>query len=227
VSAFGEPSRQPSLEIAGGDSNILVRAADVRAPVVVRGKAKIDPSGVVHVLGDHEVEIDCAPGTDVRIASKSGRVTLRGLLGRVFAASRSGDVSIENAESVDVRTASARVEVGCCAGSCEVVGHSGRITIGSAGTAIVSTASGDASIDSAVDATVRSASGGVKIGVQPDGTIDVCTLSGSVKVALAEGSNPVATLHSKSGQVRHREPPAGHTAGGLTVRTMSGSITVE
>jgi hypothetical protein len=52
-------------------------------------------------------------------------------------------------------------------------------------------------------------------------------VSGSVKVALAEGSNPIATLHSKSGKVRRREQPADHTAGGLTVRTMSGSITVE
>ena len=136
-------------------------------------------------------------------------------------------MTIEQAESIDVRTASARVDIGTCAGACEIVGHSGRIEIGAVGSASVSTTSGRTTIDSAMDATVRSASGEVHVGARPSGVIDISTLSGSVKIQLAEGCNPTATLHTRSGKVRAPDRGKVATGGDLRVRTMSGSITIE
>jgi DUF4097 and DUF4098 domain-containing protein YvlB len=227
VSAFGDLPRHASIEVASRSANIVIRAADVPAPTVVRGRAEIDATGVVHVRSDSSVEIHCPPGTDVCVASTSGKVTCEGLLGRVWARSTSGDVRIEQAESIDVRTTSAKVDIGTCAGACDVVGHSGRIEIGATRSASVSTTSGRTTIDSAVDACVRSASGAVHVGARKAGVIEISTLSGSVKVQLADGCNPLATLRSLSGKVRGPTRQAVATDGDLRVRTMSGSITVE
>jgi DUF4097 and DUF4098 domain-containing protein YvlB len=225
VSAFGDPPRQGAIEVNGRSARIVIRAADVPAPRVVRGHAEIDEHGRITVGHDREVEIHCPPGTDVTVASNSGNVVCDGVFGKVFASTCSGDVRIDNAESVDVRTNSADVDVECCAGRCEVVGQSGRIDIGSARSVVVSTASGVTSIGGAVDAMVRSASGDVHVVAQPAGSVDVCTMSGAVTVEL-EGFRPNATLQSKSGRIRSPEATAA-PAGELRVRTQSGSITVE
>lgn len=227
VSAFGDPPRHSAIEVATRTSNIVIRAADVPAPTVVRGRAEIDAHGVVSVHGSSEVEIHCPAGTDVTVASTTGKVTCVGVLGRVFAASHTGKVRIEDAESVDVRTTSASVQVDRCAGACEVVGHSGSIEIGTAGRAAVSNTSGRTTIARTTDATVRSASGSVHVGSDQAGTIDITTVSGSVEVRLGAGCNPPASLRSVSGRVRGPARTGSATPGGISVKTISGSITVE
>jgi hypothetical protein len=70
---FGDLPRHARIEITSRSANIVISAADVPEPTVVRGRAQIDAAGGVHLRGDSEVEIQCPPGTDVCVATAAGR----------------------------------------------------------------------------------------------------------------------------------------------------------
>ncbi|GGS20607.1 MULTISPECIES: DUF4097 family beta strand repeat-containing protein [Actinokineospora] len=112
----------------------------------------------------------------------------------------SGDVTVEEAESVDLRSSSGDVTVRGVSGAASVEANSGRVDLSDVGeNASVLVQSGDVDLRGvAGDASVRSSSGTVTVtGV--GGAVDVEATSGDVAIGVAE---PVdVRAHATSGRV--------------------------
>ena len=116
---------------------------------------------------------------------KSADVQLAGELGEVFVATASGDVAVEHAAELQVRTASGDV-------SCRSV----------AGDASVNTASGDARLDTVGrSAELATASGDVTL-LHVGGDTRARSASGDVVIRGADGSVTVRTASATSASIR-------------------------
>ena len=175
--------------------------------------------------GSAALEVRCPAGSDVVIGAMSGRVELHGPLGNVRVTTVSGDIAVERAEALDVRTVAGSIEVGACPGQCSLRTKSGKASIGSAGDAFVSTISGSIRLGKAArKVRAQTVSGGVRVGTQSDGDVKVQTLSGAVTVEVPEGVHPAARLASMTGRPRC-DCPEGDDCH-IAVRSVSGKIEV-
>jgi DUF4097 and DUF4098 domain-containing protein YvlB len=190
------------------------------------------------------IRLEVAPGSDVEVVSASGPVELNGPLGVADVKTASGDITADDVEEMQAKTASGDVEVGTVGGALRCVRVDGR--------ASVKTASGDVEIGSAADHTeVRGSSGDVRLGdvagdlsvIAVSGDIHVLSIargraqlrsvSGAVEAGVARGVALHVDAESMSGSV-HSDIPlndAPGQSGGeskveLTVRTVSGNILV-
>jgi DUF4097 and DUF4098 domain-containing protein YvlB len=115
-------------------------------------------------------------------------VTIDGRVGAVSAMTTSGRISIADAESVDVRTRSGRIEVKRTSGSCRAVATSARVDIGHCGDADVTSRSGRITLDDA-NGRVRAhcKSGRIEISMGGAHDVDAETVSGRITVSLPAG----------------------------------------
>ena len=139
---------------------------------------------------------------------------------RVSAAS--GDVAVEHAEELHVRSASGDVTGRTVAG--DASGHAprpGDVRLESVdGSAELSTASGDIDVNQVADeARVRSASGDVVVKVA-DGSVSVRTASGDVRIGVVRRG--IVEVDSASGDVE--VGVADGIAAWLDVQAMSGRV---
>jgi DUF4097 and DUF4098 domain-containing protein YvlB len=213
-----------ALEIATQSGAVIVWARPITQPEVLRGSAEIRADGVVRTGVSSRVEIACPEGTDVIIGSTSGRIECHGPLGRVAITGHSGRISVEQAQSIDVRASSGRVTIGRCAELCRVAATSGGVRIEEAGALDVTITSGRLEAIAVGDAQVHSASGRVVLGLTGAGSVDVRTVSGRVAVTVPPGIEPALHLVSRSGRVRS-EVISG-TDGRIGIESFSGSIKV-
>jgi hypothetical protein len=116
-----------SIRIAGGSGRVRVRAIADLDEVSIDGAAVVvDGTEVTVDGGSSRVEVRMPEGLDLVIGTSSGRVDMIGRAGTVAVVTKSGRVSIDEAEAVDVRAGSARVDIGDVVGECRVVGAVAR-----------------------------------------------------------------------------------------------------
>ena len=140
--------------------------------------------------------------TDVSVGTQSGSVRAQGKLGAVSATTMSGDIEVEDAEELDARSLSGRLTVGRCRGRCRLNAVSGKIYGADVDTAYAQSVSGEIKFDRVLgDVRAKTVSGGIDVSALGDGVIAVKTISGKVRIALPEGTEPHALLKTR-GSVR-------------------------
>ena len=160
------------------------------------------------------VLIRCRAGSSAHVRSASADVTPTGALAEVDATTASGDVRLEAAGDVKIRTASGDVEVGALERRLDV-----------------KTASGSVNAQDVHGGTkVQTASGGIRLdGVR--GAVTARTVSGDVEVAVEPGLDVWLDLASVTGETTTELPAVdGPSAGAAPIeiraRTVSGEIRV-
>lgn len=128
-------------------------------------------------------------GMDLVIGTTSGKVKVVGRVGAAAVATTAGEVSIEHAASVDVRSASGQVEIDHCDGDCRVVSGSGRVTVGRCGPADIAATSGRIVLDSVSGPVLaHCTSGRIEITMAIAADVDAETVSGRVSISLPTGA---------------------------------------
>ena len=149
------------------------------------------------------IEVQTPPGAAVRVAVASADVTLTGRLGRAELTSASGDVAVEHATELQVRSASGDTRVELVDGAATLASAAGDVRLGSAGgPALLRTSSGEVAVDEATgDLSVRTASGDVRVGRASAGTVRLTTVSGGATVGVEPGLRLWLDLRSVSGRL--------------------------
>lgn len=191
-----------TLAISTRSGEVVVWARPIARPEVVGGLAEIQPDGTVRSCGGRRVEIACPEGTDVTLDSSSGRVECHGPLGHVAVTGYSGRITIDAAQTVDVRSAAGAVSVRQCADECRVVAGSGSVKVGSAASVDITAASARVEVGAVGVAVVRTASGRVDLALTRAGSADIVDESGRVWVTVPAGANPELHLFSRTGRVQ-------------------------
>jgi DUF4097 and DUF4098 domain-containing protein YvlB len=199
-----------------------------------------------------DVRVVVPPTSAVEADVKSADVQLAGRLGRSSVNTASGDVAVEHAEELHVRTASGDVSGRKVAGDTEVTTASGDVRIESVdGAAELSSASGDIEVNQVGDearvrsasgdvvikaaggsVNVRTASGDVRLDVVRRGIVEVDTASGDVEVGIATGTAAWLDVQALSGRVSstlEATDTPGDDAETVTIHahTLSGDITLR
>jgi DUF4097 and DUF4098 domain-containing protein YvlB len=195
---------------------------------VVRGTTERLEDGTIHIRrapSDSVIEVECAPGTDLKVGTASGKVELGGALGTVRIATMSGKIRVEHAARVDVRTKSGTVAIGDCAGECRVMTTSAKVHIVSAGRATIAAVSGSVFLDHVDSAEVKSISGKVLIATGGRERVSVHTVSGKVEVRVPSSVRPSTRLRTVSGRISDACPPGDDCE--IAVSSVSGAISVS
>jgi DUF4097 and DUF4098 domain-containing protein YvlB len=186
---------------------------------------------------EHEylVRVRAPFGSHVDANTASAAFQATGRLGELEVNSASGDIQVDDVErEAKIRCASGDVQVGTVGGRVEVNTASGDVQIGSvrAGGTIRS-ASGDVQIDEAARQTkLNTASGDLQIGSIAEGSIDVKSASGDVRIGVQQGSRLHVDARSLSGETTSEVELGGvelATTGPLVEvkgTTMSGDIRI-
>jgi DUF4097 and DUF4098 domain-containing protein YvlB len=170
---------------------------------------------------------------DANIASAPFRAS--GRLGDLEVNTASGGLQIEDVDrNVKVRSASGDIQLGAVGGRVEVSTASGDLQVGSAGGGgTIRSASGDVQIgEAAKQVKLQTASGDMQIGSIAEGTVDVKSASGDVRVGVKQGSRLHVDARSLSGETTSEVELSGvevATRGPLVEikgMTMSGDITI-
>jgi DUF4097 and DUF4098 domain-containing protein YvlB len=201
------------------------------------------------------VRMEVPIGSDVTVKSASGQVELNGPLGAADVRTASGDITADEVEEMQAKTASGDVEVGTVGrdlrlqtasgdlrcvkveGRVSVKTASGDIEVGSAGERVdVRCGSGDIRLgELAGDLSVVAVSGDVQVLSIERGRAHLRTVSGAVEVGIARGVALEVDAEAMSGTV-HSDIPLNDAPGpgrsdgdrklALTVRSVSGNILV-
>lgn len=173
----------------------------------------------VHLL------VEVPPGVAVRVEAETASVTVIGLQGDVEASSVSGDILVEGVEG-EIAARSNRGDV-------RVLDSRGRISVaGNYGLLLLEGLQGDIGA-ATIMGTIRF-NGLVRSG----DTVRLETDHGPVEAGLAPGSDFAFEVHSTSGELACMLPGAGFSgracsgvagygAGSLTIRTVSGAVTLR
>jgi DUF4097 and DUF4098 domain-containing protein YvlB len=174
--------------------------------------------------GSKPLTVRCPIETDLVIGTQSASVRLEGRLGVVRVTTMSGSVEVEDAEELDVRTMSGNIDVGTCRGRSRLNAISGRVSVRDTDIAHATTVSGSIKLGRVGgDVRARSVSGTIEMHASGDSPIAVKTVSGKVRIALPEGTEP-QTFFKTRGNVRC-EFPRGHDCR-IECASLSGSIEV-
>jgi len=205
-------------------SGALTVIAEDRTDVETSGRAEVSREGSSATITatSHRVTVRIPAGIDIVVGSMSGRVKIIGRPGAVAVVAESGKVTVEHAETADLRVRSGRVEVGTVDGTCRVRAESGRIVIRRCGDAEVTTRSGHLTIASA-SGPVRAhcVSGRIDIAMAVAADVDADTVSGRIAVSLPAGASPQVV------GVRHPPTIAPPFDCIVTARSVSGRVSVK
>jgi len=199
------------------------------------------------------VRVTCPEETSVDANSGSADIEGRGRFGSVEVETGSGDVEfgeiVDDAKisaasgDVEIRavrregrinTASGDVQVGSIAGEARVNSASGDVILREAGGPLeVNSASGDVLVREARSSvTVNTASGDQNVGSVSQGSVNMKSASGDLRIGIKEGSQLFVDARSRSGEVRSELPVSDARPEGdaplveLRANTMSGDITI-
>ena len=251
------------------DTVVEVRPADPakRADVAAAEQTRVDyADGVLHIKGPKgwrhssfraggegiHVQVDLPAGSAVR--GEAGVATLQatGRLGDCRYKSGAGDIRIEEAGAVSVKSSAGDITVGRAAGHCEIATASGAVRLGSIdGTLVIKNSNGDTEIDdvtgdlrvSAANGTVtvdraqstvavKTANGDIRLGEIVRGAVVAQTAYGRVDVAVRNGVAAWLDLNTAFGKVRSDldaadRPNPGEDTVELKARTAYGDITIR
>lgn len=155
-------------------------------------------------------------------------------LGRTRITTGSGEISLTEAQDLDVTSGSGSVSVGTITGSgSRITSGSGDIVIGESRCPVTAkSGSGDLLIRSLRSADLRASAGSGDIAVpSTTGSVDLRTASGSLTIGIAEHLTAWLDLSSTSGAVRVamdacNAPAEGDPYVSIRARTASGEIAV-
>ncbi|MCZ2813648.1 DUF4097 family beta strand repeat-containing protein [Modestobacter sp. VKM Ac-2979] len=149
------------------------------------------------------VEVTTPPDADVTIATASGGAELSGSHGRVTVTTASGDVTVEHAAELRVRSASGDVRTNRVDGPLTITTASSDLHLDDVrGPVDVRTASGDVVLGRvATDVSAKTASGDVRVERAVSGTVRVTTVSGDTTIAVEPGLRVWLDVQSISGRL--------------------------
>jgi DUF4097 and DUF4098 domain-containing protein YvlB len=191
--------------------------------------------------------------SDVMVESASADIEISGPVGLADLKTASGDVSTDDVEALQAKSASGDITVGNVAGNVRVATASGDLRCSSvAGSAEFSTTSGDIEVGAAGErvevkatsgkvrlgelargARVANVSGDVRVLALEEGRLQVRSVSGNVSVAVASGVDLHVDVETLSGTVSSEiplddRPPSSrrnvHVE--LSVRSVSGDVEI-
>lgn len=152
--------------------------------------------------GSKPLTVRCPIDTDVQVGTQSAPVRAEGKFGAISVTTMSGGIEVEDAEELDARSLSGKVTVGRCRGRCRLNAVSGKIHGGDVDTAYAQSVSGSITFDRVLgDVRAKTVSGSIDLNALGDGEIAVKTISGKVRIALPEGTEP-HTVFKTRGSVR-------------------------
>lgn len=152
--------------------------------------------------GSKTLTVRCPIDTDLSVGTQSGSVRLEGKFGAVSVTTMSGDIEVDDAEELDARSMSGKLTVARCRGRCRLNAVSGAIHGGDIDSAFAASVSGSVKFDRIVgDVRAKTVSGSIDLSALGDGAIAVKTISGKVRIALPEGTEP-HTVFKTRGRVR-------------------------
>jgi DUF4097 and DUF4098 domain-containing protein YvlB len=242
----------PKLRFAIGAGRIEVETADAAETTVeveaIRGELenlKVEQHGRDIVVegrkrfgfkGDeYDIRVRAPLGSDVDANIASATLRATGRLGAIEANTASGDVQVEDVDGeAKIRSASGDVQLGAVGGKADVNTASGDVEVGSvAGGGTIRSASGDVKIDRAAKRlSLNTASGDMHVGSIAEGSVDVKSASGDVRIGIKEGSRLYVDAKSLSGDTTSEVELGGVevATGGPLVEvkgaTMSGDIRI-
>jgi len=198
-----------------------------------------------------DVSIDLPSGSGVQAEAGVARLACTGLLADLRYKAGVGDVSVESAGQVRLRTGAGDITVDRVLGPAEITTGSGTVSVAAAGAgAVIRNTNGDIRIGACDgDLRVNAANGKIAVG-RSEGTVSARTANGDISLSeitggsvtahtgfgridlgIADGLAAWLDLHTSFGQVRSElpaaEPPApGSEAVEVRARTSYGDITV-
>jgi DUF4097 and DUF4098 domain-containing protein YvlB len=210
IDVIGEPRDDVAVE---GDHFHAEPSADGTSLEIRAGRA-----------GSKSLKVRCPAGTDVVVGTQSGTVRLAGDLGVVSVTTASGGIEVDHADEADLRTAAGSIKLRTCGGRCRMNSLSGSVTAGDVGAASAGTVSGSISLGHVAGSMrVRSVSGSIEAACEGEGTIEVKTVSGKVRITMPEGTGVSSRFKTMAGKVRNPFPPGSD----CRVDAMSVSGTIE
>jgi len=223
--------------------------ADVGGEIVVRNPHRRFMFGFNH-CGPIEAVLHAPAGSDAHLSIGAGRIETAGRLGELAANTGAGGIRVEACQSARVRTGSGNVDVLDASGAVDATTGAGQVSIGRAGEVRVTTGAGNARLEEVAGAArfttghgnvevgqagdsveAFTASGNIEVRRADHGRVRAKTVSGRVRVGVAEGVAALLDLHSLSGRVRSElaasSPPAeGEKHVELILSTVSGNVSV-
>ncbi len=198
------------------------------------------------------VEIQLPSSSRVGAELGMGAIHSAGRLGNLDLKTGMGDIRIDEAGAVRLRTGLGEVTLGRVAGDADVKTGSGRIDIGSvAGSATVKNSNGDTRIgevtgrvqlrnangaiqvDSArSDVTAKTAAGDVRLGVLSHGSTEATTAYGQIDIGVLDGVAAWLELSTGFGRVHNEledtdRPSAQEQTTEIRARTAAGDINIR
>ena len=205
-------------------ASVTVTATDTEVVLAPRGRIEGQGNSVIVHGGSDKLDVEVPVGSDLVIATASGAVRCCGSLGMVSVTSASGKVILERADQAEVRTASGSIDIGEVLETIGVLTKGGSVTIASARRVNATTVNGTITVSSTQHAEVNTVSGRVKIATTGVPEVKIRAVSANIEVSVERGSRPAMGLVTVAGKVRC--DCATGTEGDLTIKTVSGAITV-
>jgi len=198
-----------------------------------------------------EVRIELPAGSSLR--GEAALVALRstGRLGDCWYRTGAGDIEIEEAGALRLRSAAGDITVGRAGGACDVSTASGTVRLGTVdGTLVVKNANGDTEVDdvrgsvrvntangritvgrAGATVAVKTACGDIRLGEVGPGTVTAQTAFGTIDVGVRDGVAAWLDLHTALGRVDNALDAADRPAPGeetveIKARTAYGDVTV-
>ncbi|MEU4729064.1 DUF4097 family beta strand repeat-containing protein [Streptomyces sp. NPDC023588] len=187
--------------------------------LVVKGPKKRSPFGKI---GSVDVTVELPAGSDLKGTTGLGDFIGEGRFGNCDVTTATGDIQLEEAAAVRLKTTHGDVLVDRATGEVEIHG-SGRVRVGRAdGAATIKNLNGETAIgeirgdltvrssngpisvlhaDSSV--TAKSASGSIRLASVVRGRITLETAAGGLEIGIAEGSAAWLDVRSTAGRVRN------------------------
>jgi Putative adhesin len=199
-----------------------------------------------------DLQIEVPAGSAVRGEAGVATLSATGRLGEFRYKSGAGDVNIEEAGAVSLKTSAGDVTVGRAAGHCDITTASGAVRIGTIdGTAAIKNSNGDTEIgeitgDLRVSAAngkiivdrahstvgARSANGDIRLGEVAGGAVHAQTAFGRIEVGVRDGVAAWLDLHTAFGKVHNDldaadRPAQGEATVEVKAHTAYGNVTVR
>ncbi|TDC20258.1 hypothetical protein E1265_22560 [Streptomyces sp. 8K308] len=194
--------------------------------------------------GTIRVRVELPAGSRLRASSPMADFVCTGRLGECLIKTSAGDIRVEHADAVNLRTSVGTITLDRVVGDAEISG-SGRVDVGElGGAAIVKNLNGETTIGEVAGelrasssngriavgvaragVEARSANGGIRVGEVTRGTVNLQTSLGDIEVGIAESTAAWLDVTSRAGGVHNELGPAkgpGEAADTVEVRARTG-----
>jgi DUF4097 and DUF4098 domain-containing protein YvlB len=175
----------------------------------------------LHKLGSVDVTVEIPVGSTLHADTAAGAVRTTGRLGECRIKVSAGDIDVDEAGPVDLRTSAGGIAVARSTGHAEISSSSGRIRVREIdGSAVIKNSNGDCSVgeitgdlrvnaangsivvgDAGAGVTATTANGDVRIGAITRGVSSLKTGYGQIEIGIRSGTAARLDAHTGFGQV--------------------------